>query len=127
MYIFVIVISGSIAFRRAAFGQGTGPILLDDLECVGTEQTLLDCRLDVRTADCRHRKDAGVRCQARGMRHSSVPILTHSHLHTYSLICLLTHTPTRSFSISLSTQFALKLMSDWSMVSLLMRVVLRCA
>ena len=101
---FVIVISGSIAFQRARFGQGTGPILLDDLRCVGTEQTLLDCRLDVITTDCSHSEDAGVRCRARGMSdvmlfystliHSLTRTLTHSHTHS------LTHSLTRSLTRS---------------------------
>ena len=115
---FVIVISGSIAFQRARFGQGTGPILLDDLRCVGTEQTLLDCRLDVITTDCSHSEDAGVRCRARGMSdvmlfystliHSLTRTLTHSHTFTHLLTC--THTLTHSshtFNIGTTTHSTL--------------------
>ena len=92
----MVVISGAVAFQRARFGQGTGPILLDDLRCVGTEQTLLECRLDLRTGDCRHSEDAGVRCRARGMRDAS---LTHAHTQpTHSHTHLLTHLPTHSFT-----------------------------
>ena len=90
----MVVISGAVAFQRAFFGQGTGPILLDDLGCSGTEQTLLDCRLDLRTGDCSHSEDAGVRCRARGMRDAS---LTHAHTQpTHSHTHLLTHLPTHS-------------------------------
>ena len=88
----MVVISGAVAFQRARFGQGTGPILLDDLRCVGTEQTLLECRLDLRTGDCRHSEDAGVRCRARGMRDITHTQPTHSHTH------LLTHSLTHSLT-----------------------------
>ena len=106
----MIVISGSIAFQRARFGQGTGPILLDDLRCVGTEQTLLDCRLDLRTGDCSHSEDAGVRCRARGMRDvmlfysTLIHSLTHSHTHslTHSLTYSLTHSCTHTLTHSLT-------------------------
>ena len=95
----MVVISGAVAFQRARFGQGTGPILLDDLGCSGTEQTLLDCRLDLRTGDCSHSEDAGVRCRARGMRDAS---LTHAHTDTltHSLAYPQTHSITHSLSHS---------------------------
>ncbi len=47
----------------AAFGQGTGPIHLDDLRCVGNEDALINCTYDSNTADCSHFEDAGVVCQ----------------------------------------------------------------
>lgn len=53
------------AVSSAFFGQGTGPIFLDEVLCVGTENGLLDCP-NMRQNDCRHSEDAGVRCQ--GMR-----------------------------------------------------------
>ena len=55
--------SGS-ALSRAFFGQGSGPILLDDVACTGSELTLADCRhLGVGvTRSCSHFEDAGVRC-----------------------------------------------------------------
>ena len=55
---------GSQAFRNAEFGEGTGPIFLEGLECDGTETSLLDCTMDVELGLtlCDHSDDAGIRC-----------------------------------------------------------------
>ena len=55
---------GSIARTRAYFGQGTAPIILDDVACYGTESRLINCRYDSITSDCTHSDDAGVTCQS---------------------------------------------------------------
>ena len=51
------------ALSFAFFGQGTGPIVLDDVRCAGTEDRLVDCPHDPSTVDCVHSEDASVRCQ----------------------------------------------------------------
>ena len=55
---------GSLAFRGAHFGSGSGPIFLDQLNCEGTEGRLIECRTIRPTGlhDCSHSQDAGVRC-----------------------------------------------------------------
>ena len=50
----------AIAVRRAAFGQGTGLVLLSGVRCTGTESSLLSCSHGV--AYCSHCFDAGVVC-----------------------------------------------------------------
>ena len=47
------------------FGEGLGPILLDDLACSGEEQSLLECTLRIGTHLCDHSEDAGVRCEGK--------------------------------------------------------------
>ena len=51
------------AFYNAHFGRGSGAIVLDDVRCTGTEDSLVECPFDRSTADCTHSEDAGVRCQ----------------------------------------------------------------
>ena len=56
--------AGSIARTGAYFGQGTIPILLDDVGCHGTESRLTSCTYSSHTLDCSHRDDAGVTCSS---------------------------------------------------------------
>ena len=55
---------GAQAVSFAAYGQGTGPILLDDVGCAGTETRLIECPASpITTHNCVHFEDASVRCQ----------------------------------------------------------------
>ena len=54
---------GAISYSFAHFGQGSGPIFMDDVECSGYELRLIDCIHDNITTEDRHFEDAGVLCQ----------------------------------------------------------------
>ena len=56
--------SSGTAIGSAGFGQGSGPIWMDNITCVGSEPTLASCgHLGVGiTTSCDHSKDAGVEC-----------------------------------------------------------------
>ncbi|XP_052271836.1 LOW QUALITY PROTEIN: deleted in malignant brain tumors 1 protein-like [Dreissena polymorpha] len=52
----------SAAKNRATYGQGTGPILLDDVRCDGTESSLSYCQANWGTHNCGHSEIVGVDC-----------------------------------------------------------------
>ena len=58
----------STGLLSSSFGQGTGQIFLDNVACVGTENSLEDCTHDPSTTDCTHHEDAAVRCNPHGKR-----------------------------------------------------------
>ena len=59
--------SSGTAYSNAFFGQGSGPILLDDVACTYRGLMLASCsHLGVGiTRSCSHSEDAGVRCNYR--------------------------------------------------------------
>lgn len=51
------------ARTMAYFGEGNGPIHVDNVKCTGNERSLTDCiKQDIGTHNCRHSEDAGVIC-----------------------------------------------------------------
>ena len=58
---------GAIARSNAFYGQGTGPILRDNVACTGQETRLRDCRFNAPFYD-RHFEDAGVQCLIMGRK-----------------------------------------------------------
>ena len=64
-------------YERAAFGEGSGRIVFDDLECVGTERAVGDCAR-AETHNCDHGEDVGVQCAPKGV---VVMIIEHFDCH----------------------------------------------
>lgn len=60
---FKIERTNAVAYDNAHFGQGTGLIYFDELECSGSEIDLFRCkRPPIGVEDCGHNEDAGVQC-----------------------------------------------------------------
>ena len=52
------------AYLSAHYGQGTGQIWLDDVNCLGNELSLFSCRHGgVASHNCGHGEDASVQCE----------------------------------------------------------------
>jgi hypothetical protein len=47
--------------HKAYYGEGSGPILFDDVQCKGYERTLFHCKVNY-FHDCEHSEDVGVDC-----------------------------------------------------------------
>ncbi|NXC36959.1 DMBT1 protein, partial [Campylorhamphus procurvoides] len=52
-----------LALSEAQFGPGSGSILLDDVQCQGDEENLLECsHSGIGVHKCQHKEDASVIC-----------------------------------------------------------------
>ncbi|KAF3980675.1 MAG: scavenger receptor cysteine-rich domain-containing protein [Methylococcales symbiont of Iophon sp. n. MRB-2018] len=61
--IFFVPIIGFLPTSDASYGEGNGPILLDNVVCSGSEENLLECSYNpLFTTNCIHSEDAGVNC-----------------------------------------------------------------
>ena len=77
-----ITFSGAVAVPRSYFGAGNGQIILDNVKCVGTETSLLQCpHSPIGTHNCNPNEIAGVIC---GGEDKWRPMLTSS-LYSLSL------------------------------------------
>lgn len=71
------------ARTMAYFGEGKGPIHVDNVKCTGNERSLADCiKQDIGKHNCRHSEDAGVICDYFGKKASG-----NSNKESLSSVC----------------------------------------
>ncbi|XP_071842198.1 uncharacterized protein [Apostichopus japonicus] len=54
-----------VAARGAAYGEGSGPIQMDDVSCTSSDSRLIEC-IHSETHNCGHKEDASVVCRVDG-------------------------------------------------------------
>ena len=57
------MLTDAVVLNGAHFGAGAGPIHLDNVDCSGSEDSLLECSHSSFVTCSSHNEDAGVRCQ----------------------------------------------------------------
>ena len=74
-------VSGAIALYSTTFGQGYGPIFLDNVVCAGNESNLAECQHPgiARSQYCTHSEDAGVICPGKCNKKHLEVISTNIH------------------------------------------------
>ena len=60
------ICTDAVAYSNAYYGAGTGPIYMDDVDCIGDEDKLLSCvSQPIGSNNCGHFEDAGVNCSSK--------------------------------------------------------------
>ena len=77
--------SSGTAIGSAGFGQGSGPIFLDNVSCGGNETVIASCgHLGINiTRSCSHSEDAGVRCSGPLGDYAYNITYVHTYVHMY--------------------------------------------
>ena len=76
---------GATTYSDGRFGQGTGPIVMDEVRCTSNEVMLIDCSSSL-SHNCGHHQDAGVRCVLSAYGNDSINFTMINTLATYTLV-----------------------------------------
>ena len=77
-------ITDAVGYQGAFFGPGTGPIVLEGVDCAGDEEKLLDCQTNYQQdRNCVHSRDAGVACSR-----TYVILVVFTKVHNFTSISL---------------------------------------
>ena len=99
-----------MAYHNAYFGVGSGPIVLDDVQCTSSSNQLLECSSrPILFHNCRHSDDAGVGCE--GVSNST--LVTVSGDDSF-LICIQHHVQLVSYDWQEATS---KTKEEWRSAS----------
>ena len=61
--LFIAGYQGGVFYSNAYYGKGTGSIFLDNIQCNGTEDRLIDCsNSSIGSSSCDHSDDVSVVC-----------------------------------------------------------------
>ena len=63
----ILVTQTDPEIMSSGFEEGSGPIFLDQLQCSGNEQSLLECAMEraVGLHHCNHSMDVGIKCSGQ--------------------------------------------------------------
>lgn len=116
-----MLLTGAQFMHQSAVG---GPMVLNNLECTGTEESILDCPLGL-TTTCDRAETAGVRCLPKTgtynqQMHGGITKFTVQKHFLFSDLCLYTWS-------NHYIQAALMGAFDWLAVPTLLKVLWRCA
>lgn len=82
---------GVEALSGDSFGEGIGRIWLSNLQCSGSERTLMECEGFFNGSNvCTHTEDAAIRCQS-GINYISLLIRVLVLTHNFLISCLGCH------------------------------------
>ncbi len=74
VHVLLFLNTGASSFDSSQFGQGSGPIFLDEVDCSGSEERLLDCS-HTSSHDCLHIEDVSVRCNTSILCYTNVLLI----------------------------------------------------
>ena len=70
-----------------SFGESIHPIVMDYVNCSGSEFRLWDCYHFIHSYGCSHRDGAGVRCQPGICITGGAVYIKHDSQHKYQSLC----------------------------------------